>query len=69
MNQFEIGKPYIIIGRTELLFEQYRMDLKRDKYDIEVKNDDAMKLNRIFFDFMQQTFNRLYEIYLYKHLF
>ena len=29
------------------------MDLNRDKYDIEVKNDDAIKRNRIFFYFMQ----------------
>ena len=35
------------------------MDIKRDKYDIEVRYDDAIKCNRIFFDFMQQTLNRL----------
>ena len=29
------------------------MDLNWEKYDIEVKNDDAIKRNRIFFDFMQ----------------
>ena len=45
MNPFEIGKPCIIIARRELLFEQYRMDLKRDKYDIEVHNDGGMKRN------------------------
>ena len=37
---FETGKPCIIISRRELLFEQYRMDLKQKKYDIEVQNDD-----------------------------
>ena len=50
MNSFEIVKPCIIIARRELLFEQYRMVLKRDKYDIEVWDDDAIKRNQIFFD-------------------
>ena len=42
------------------------MALKRDKYDIEVKNDDAIKRNRIFFDFMQRTFNPLDGLYLHE---
>ena len=42
------------------------MALKRDKYDIEVQNDDAIKRNRIFFDFMQQTFNFLDGWYLHE---
>ena len=33
------------------------MSLNRDKYDIEVRNDDAIKRNQIFFDFMQQMFS------------
>ena len=53
MNTFEIGKPCIIITRRELLFKQYKMALKRDKYDIELQNDYAIKCNQIFFDFMQ----------------
>ena len=40
------------------------MAINWDKYDIEVRNDDAIKRNRIFFDFMQQTFNRLDGLYL-----
>ena len=51
MYPFEIGKPCIIIARRELLFEQYKMAFKRDKYDIEVHNDDEMKRNQIFLDF------------------
>ena len=35
------------------------MSLKRDKYDIEVIDDDAKKRNQMFFDLMQQTFNCL----------
>ena len=41
LNPFDIGKPCIKIGKGELLFEQYRMALNQDKYDIEVRNDDA----------------------------
>ena len=66
MNPFEIGKPCIIIARRELLFEKYRMALKQDKYEIEVQNDDAINHNRIFFDFMQQTFNFLDGLYLHE---
>ena len=68
-NQFEIGKPCIIIARIELLFEQYRMALKRDKYDIDVQNDDAIKCNWTFFDFMQQTFNSMDGLYLHEKVF
>ena len=35
------------------------MALKRDKYDIEVQNDDEINRNQVFFDFMQRTFNHL----------
>ena len=66
MNPFEIGKPFIIISRRELLFETYTMAPKQDKYYIEVQNDDAIKRNRIFFDFMQRTFNRLDVLYLHE---
>ena len=59
MNTFKIGKPCTVISRRELLFEQYIMALKRDKYDIEVQNDDEINRNQVFFDFMQRTFNHL----------
>ena len=49
-----------------MLFEQYRMALKRDSYDIEVRNDDAINRNQIFFDFIQWTFNRLDGLYMYE---
>ena len=45
------------------------MALKQDKYKIEVQNDDAINHNRIFFDFMQQTFNFLDGLYLHKNSF
>ena len=64
MNPFDIRVSCIKIARSEVLFEQYRMAIKREKYDIEVKNDDAIKRNGIFFDFMKRTLNCLDGIYL-----
>ena len=68
-NPFDIDVTCINIAKSELLFEQYIMDLNWDKYDIEVQNDDAIKRNRIFFDFMQRTFNRLDGLHLYENVF
>ena len=64
MNTFDIRVPCINIARIELLFEQYIMALTLGKYDIEVRNDDSIKRNQIFFDFKQRTFNCLYGLYL-----
>ena len=52
-HPFDIGVPCINISRGEVLFKQYIMALNRVKYDIKVRNDYAIKRNRIFFDFMQ----------------
>ena len=40
------------------------MALDRDKYDIEIRNDDTIKRNQIFFYFMQRIFNFLDGLYL-----
>ena len=64
INLFDIIVPCIKITKSELLFEQYIMALNWEKYDIEVQNDVAIKLNQIFFDFIQRTFNHLYGLYL-----
>ena len=40
------------------------MALKQDKYDIEVQKNDAMKRNKIFYYFIQRTFNRQDGLYL-----
>ena len=40
------------------------MALNRDKYDIDILNDDAININRLFLDLMQRTFNRLDGLYL-----
>ena len=39
------------------------MSLKRDKDAIEIQKDDAIKRNRIFFDFMIRMFNNLSQLY------
>ena len=40
------------------------MALNQEKYDIEVRDDGAIKRNRIFFDFIQRTFNHLDGLYM-----
>ena len=66
MNPFDIRVPFILIAKRELLFEIYIMALNQDKYDIEVRNYNAIKRNQVFFDLMQQTFNHLDGLYLRK---
>ena len=63
-NLFDFRVPCIKIAKSELLFGQYIMALNRGKYDIEVQNDDAIKRNRILFDFVKLTFNRLDGLYI-----
>ena len=69
INQFGIHEPCIRIAKNQLIFEQYTMALNWEKYDIEIQNDDAIKCNRLFSDFMQQTLNLLDGFYLCKHIF
>ena len=64
MNPFGIHEPCINIEKNELIFEQYIMTLNQEKYDIKVRNDDAINCNQILFDFMLRTFNRLDCLYL-----
>ena len=44
------------------------MALNQDKYDIEVRNGDAIKRNQILFDFMPRTFNLMDGLYLHERL-
>ena len=62
-NPIGINQPCIKIANSELLFEKYRMALKRDKYAIEIQKDDAIKRNQLFFDFMLRMFNNLNQLY------
>ena len=69
MNPFDIQVPCIKIAKSELLFEQYIIAISWGKYDIKVRKDDAIKRNRILFDFMQVTFKRLDRLYLHGKFF
>ena len=40
------------------------MAFKQDKDAIEIQKDDAIKRNRIFFDFMLRMFNNLNQLYV-----
>ena len=65
MNPLGIDQPCLTIANNEVLFEKYRIDLKRDKYAIDVDGEDAINHNRLFFDFMLRMFdhqNQLYEM-------
>ena len=59
VNPIGIHRPCIKIEKSELLFEKYRMALKRDKDAIEIQKDDAINCNRLFFDFILRMFNHL----------
>ena len=58
-----IYQPCIKIANSAVLFEKYRMALKRDKDAIEIQKDDAIKRNQLFFDFMLRIFNHLNQLY------
>ena len=47
-NPVGINLPCIKIAENEVLFEIYRMDLKRDKDAIEIQGDDAIQHKRLF---------------------
>ena len=62
-NPVGINWPCIKIAKNEVLFEKYRMALKRDKDAIEIQGDDAINRNRLFFYFMLRMFNHLNQLY------
>ena len=65
MNPLGIDQPCLKIASNELLFQKYRITIKRDKDAIDIDGDDAIDSHRLFFDFMLIIFdhlNRLYEM-------
>ena len=62
-NPIVIDQPCIKIADSEVFFKKYRMAIKRDKDAIKIQEDDAIKRNRIFFDFMLIMFNHLNQLY------
>ena len=65
-NSLGIKQPFIMIAKNEVLFEQYRIALKKDKYAIDIEGDDAINRNRLFFDFMLRMFDHLNQLYEMK---
>ena len=62
-NPIGTDQPRIKIANSELLFEKYRMALKRDKDAIEIQGNDVIKRNQLFFEFMLRMFNHLNQLY------
>ena len=65
MNPLGIKQPCLTIAKNEVLFEQYRISLKRDKDAIDIDREDAINRNRLSFDFVLIMFdclNKLYEM-------
>ena len=55
-----------MIEKSELLFEKYTMVLNCEKYNNEVQDDDEIKRNQLFFDFMLRTFICLDGLYIHE---
>ena len=63
MNPLGIDRPCLKIANNELLFEKYRIALKRDKDEIDIDGNDAIDSNRLVFDFMLRMFDHLIQLY------
>ena len=63
MNPLGIDRPCLKIANNELLFEKYRITLKRDKYAIDIDGNDAIDSQRLVFDFMLRMFDNLNQLY------
>ena len=47
-NPLGSKRPCNMIAKNEVLFEQYRISLKRDKDAIDIEGEDEFKRNRLF---------------------
>ena len=63
MNLLGIDQPCLTIANNEVLFEQYRIALKREKDAIDIDREDAINSNRLFFDFILRMFDHLNQLY------
>ena len=63
MNPLVIDWPYLDITSNKLLFEKYRIALKRDKDAIDIDGDGAIDSHRLVFDFMLRIFDNLNQLY------
>ena len=69
MNPLVIDQPCLTIAKNELLFEKYRIDLKRDKDAIDIDGDDAINSHQLVFDFMLGMFDHLNKLYEMEKVF
>ena len=63
MNPLGIKQPCLTIANNEVLFEQYRIAIKRDKYAIDINGNVAIDSHRLVFDFMLRMFDNLNQLY------
>ena len=63
MSPLGIDRPCLEIASNELLFEKYRIALKRDKDAIDIDWNDAIDSHRLVFDFMLIMFDHLNQLY------
>ena len=63
INPLGIDQPCLKIASNELLFEKYRISLKRDKYSIDIDGYDAIDSHGLVFDFMLRMFDHLNQLY------
>ena len=63
MNPQGINRPCQNIAKDKMLFEIYRIALKRDKDAIDIDGNDAIDSHRLFFDFMLRMFDHLNQLY------
>ena len=69
MNPLGIDRPYLDIASNELLFEKYRISLKRDKDSIDIDRNDAIDSQQLVFDFMLRMFDHLNQLYEMEKVF
>ena len=69
INPLGIDQPCLTIANNELMFEKYRIALKRDKYEIDIDGDDAIDSNRLVFDFILRMFDHLNQLYEMEKVF
>ena len=63
-NPLGIKQPCIMIAKNKVLFEKYRIALKRDKDAIDIEGEDEIKRNRLlFFDFILRMFDHINQLY------
>ena len=65
MNPLRIDQTCLTIANNEVLFEKYRIALKRDKDAIDIDGNDAIYSYRLLFYFMLRMsdhLNKLYEM-------